>query len=414
MRKNIITLLELLHGVLIAVALLPLIALIGYTTGTISTIEEAFPVVLLTLLPVVVTFIGANYLRTLFTFVLVSVLSCVPLIFAPTPILLRVLMILLCIGFMITRMIGRVKDYDVLATPSPWALAVFLLTFFLYEFKEVSLGQTISYDTAFAYVLLLVLYCNLTSLEEHLEVSKDLANIPRKQISRIDSGAIVLLMAVFAIGMVLGPLLGLDQVIHGIGLLFILVLRFLFSLIQGDSGNEEDLKKSTESLEDFFSSLSEGGEGSAFWEILFNILTVIVLILLAVFALYLIAQLIISLIRRFYRPYNDAADHQEFLKETDEKTFLFREIIQNRFQSWNRSAESSIRRLYKKLILKNAKKDALHPSMSPTELEDLASIDDSDSRMKIHALYEKARYSGTEMSKDDIEKMKASIKKVSK
>ena len=147
------------------------------------------------------------------------------------------------------------------------------------------------------------------------------------------------------------------------------------------------------------------------------------LVLAAGFGLYLAGYGIYSLIKRFYRPYRDNEDLQEFIQDDgDVRESLFREVLMKRVPFLDRSNQGMIRRTYKKTIekglskrmcgdrsiasVRNTASAAYISALSPEELEDAASIERDEKRRILHETYEKARYSNEPLTKEDVKKIR--------
>lgn len=430
MRRKVISLLCILHGVMIVLGLLPGVAALPLALTEGYDFRAQFPLAFAVFIPYFVSHVASRKCRGLFPFLFFCVLGTAVLFVLPMNMALRFLLCLLCVWFTVARIAYRAKEeedeserHDMFTTPSLLTLPLFIALYILGTISGVTPVRDMNYVLAFLYVLLYILHRNLKNLENYLEVNSTVENIPKKQIARTNTGAILLIAAVTVLFMLVFPLLGIDRLIIGLKDALIALLRLIFSGIRTEPVPETVPPADTPDIGP--GGFTPGGETLPDWALaIFAVIRTFFIILAAGFALYLIGYGIYSLIRRFYRPYRDNEDVQEFIRDDkDVKESLFRETLLRRLPFLDPSPNGAVRRFYKKTVEQGlsgrksrragaAGKTGLLSArelsaLSPEELEDAAALEKDEKRALLHETYEKARYSNEPVTREDLKKLKS-------
>ena len=392
MRKHIITALRYLHGAFLVAAILPMISAILSLFGGGE--MRVFLTSLIVLLPYVVVSIAGARCKTIYTFLLFSAASIVVTIVVAPTIPEKIIYPFLGTLILIIRTAGRLNEKDdILNTPHPAAALLFALLYLISFGIENELLRTVNYYLAFAYVILVLIYMNLSSLDSYLEVNREIANIPHRQISRTNSAILSIFVGLTAIVMIFLPRTGLDQVIMAIIRGFREVIRLLLRLLQREGPPpEETTAPVEETLPPEGGGMPPAGETPAWLQVFYQVLTYIIVIAVGIMLLYLLVRGIINVIKRFYRPIKENDDVQEFLDPNKESRSYAAAMVSDRPGFFDFSQEATVRKQYKRLIEQRGK-DHLDFAYTPDELEDAAKLPEGSSRSRLHELYEKARYS---------------------
>ena len=412
MRKKVLFLLSLLHGILIVLSLLSAFTAVPRVlTPGYDQVRE-FPLSLSVFIPFFVSYAASRKCRSIFTFLFFSIAAVVLMCLIPMNKALKVLNCLIAAWIILVRIFYRIKEdggTDMLMSPSALALILFGFLYLIGLFSGIRMIRDMNYVLAFLYVILILIYRNLRNLERYLEVNSSIENIPKRQISRTNTGALVLVIIVVCIFMLLFPLIGIDQLLIKMKDALVALLRLIF---QGKGVPADVVPESTRPEEMLPPGYIPDGQMLPDWALaIFAVIRTFFVILAAAFALYLIGYGIYSVIKRFYRPYHDNEDVQEFIRDDpDQKESLFREVLLKRFAFLDTSLQGSIRRAYKKTIekglAKQKKKAADLSAFSPEELEDAAALEKDEKRASLHETYEKARYSNEPLTKEDMKKVR--------
>ena len=412
MRKKAIYALSFLHGVMVVLALLSVLASLPLFLSQGYDLSHQFPLSLIVFVPFTVSHIAARRCRSIFSFLLFCVLSIVPAFLLPMNLYLRIAVVLLSLWIILVRIFYRVKEdgTDLLMSPHVLVLALFAALYVLSFYAGMDLSRNISYVLAFLYVILILLYKNLLNLESYLQVNATIENIPRKQIARTNAGAMALVVISSAALMLLAPHLGLENLLLKLKDGLVALLRLIFSGIRSEP--EETVPEST-AVPDLGppSVVPTGSDPPPWAQAIFAVIRTFFTVLFIGLILFLIGYGIYSLIRRFYRPYHDNTDVQEFIHDDpDVKESLLKETILRHLPFLDPSPGGTVRRIYKKTIEKGVSKKAgiRLSSLSPEELEDAAALEKDEKRKTLHETYEKARYSNEPLTKDDVKKIRGS------
>ncbi len=430
MRKTVISVLCILHGVMIVLGVLPGVAALPLALTEGYDHAAQFPLSFCVFIPFFASHLAARRCRSLFSFLLFCLLGTGVLFLFPLNGVLRLLLCLLCVWFTVARISSRTREdagadenveHDMFTTPGLLALPLFIALYILGTAAGVPTVRDINYVLAFLYVLLYLLHRNLQNLENYLTVNSTVENIPKKQIARTNAGAMILTVAAAVLFMLIFPLLKIDRLFTGLKDALIALLRAIFKGIKTEPVPE--------TLPDATPDISPGGlipdsEALPDWALaILSVIRIFFVILAAIFALYLIGYGIYSLIRRFYRPYRDNQDVQEFIRDDkDSKESLLKETLFRRLPFLDPSPGASVRRIYRKTIAKglsSGKAEAGEKSvpakrfrgslssLSPAELEDAAMLEHDERRALLHETYEKARYSDEPVTREDLKRLKA-------
>lgn len=398
---------EYLHGAMVVTALMSLFCLIiemaGFTYVSILLCSLSM------LVPYLVSGIAEKHVKSVFPFLLVCILSGLAPWFAAPHIAIRVFYVIFTIAVIALRMMERVKEKrGPLSSPHPGVLLVFIACYVLGVALKNDLMSTLNYYQAFAYVILICIYENLVRLDSYLELNKDVANVPKRQIFRTNYLLMFVFVALAVLVMLFLPRTGLDELVKSIGRGLGWLFRKLILLIHFRDNAPTDVIEETEEMvmEQGGMMMPDAPESPAWLVAASQTITLGIFITFMVFFTISVATAIYALIKKFYHSYQENGDEEEFLTpEADEKAAAPGENTGKRPLWFDFSPDAQVRKTYKKTILKKKKRVASQ-AFTPEELEDYAELSESDNRAALHALYEKARYSKGGVVKEELKALK--------
>lgn len=407
MRDIIEHILEYIHGAMVVAALMSLFCLIIEMAG--FPYQMIFLRSLSMLVPYFVSGIAENRVKSVFPFLLLCILSGLVPWFAAPHIAIRVFFVIFTIAITALRMVERVQERrGPLDSPHPGVLLLFIACYIIGVSLKNDFMSTLNYYQAFAYVILAIVYVNMTHLDSYLELNKDVSNVPRRQIFRTNNLLVTLFVALAVIIMIFLPRTGLENVVKNIGKGLYWVFIKLISLIHF---KENDPTEVIEAVEE---TVVEGGgmpmmdapESPAWLVAASQTITLGIFVTFMIFFAITVITAIYALIKKFYHSYQENGDEEEFLNpNVDEKAAAPGENAGKRPLWLDFSPEAQVRKAYRKTILKK-KKQVASLAFTPEELEDYVELSEADNRAALHGLYEKARYSKEGVVKEDLKALK--------
>ncbi|MBQ4088195.1 MAG: DUF4129 domain-containing protein [Clostridia bacterium] len=251
------------------------------------------------------------------------------------------------------------------------------------------------------------LYTGLSRTHQFLEDSKDMANVPAVNIRRQAGGILtVCTFAVLGI-MMLAPKTFLMQLLEWGKQGILYIISKLLGLVHVPKPEEVKEVEQVDMGQVFRGGLFEKEDTrSALWDILDNIVFVIVYAALFCAAVALIVYVVRKMRQLFSEQLEAETDVTERIVPEKRQSIFVRNRRGVKKDKMDGSPENvKIRKLYKRFM--EAKAGAyLTPATTPKELERAVSAEE-----EIRKLYEKARYSGNDCTKDEAERMKQQVKK---
>ncbi len=329
--------------------------------------------------------------------------------------------VLLALHSMYMRLRGDIEE----RCPAIVSVLLFFACFLAAGWGRRQNIMKISYYEAFLFLILFVVYKNLTTVTDFLEENECVEHLPVEQMKGMNRMLLVAFLLFFIIAMLLVPRLPFGTVVNGAGALLLMVVRqiilMILKLFQKDASQMEFFRQETEEM----LPLIEAGETSALARILEQLVLAAAGLAAAAAAVYLIVRLLYRMYQRFYEHTQDTVDESEFIWEHPFERLRTAGKRKSKETFTGKGADQKIRRLFKKNIEKQFGSTRQVPEMlTPTELEMLlleknrkAAIQNLDeaaknretARQRIR-LYEKARYSQHLCEKQDVLDMKQSLK----
>lgn len=274
--------------------------------------------------------------------------------------------------------------------PSYFGLALFLVTFLISAGAMDGLPrlQWLSIFGAVLYLLVCLSYNGLDRLDSYLLLNKDMYGLPARRIQRIAGSA--LLAAVLLTAMILLPMAAANN--------GFVQLKAPEVNLEGAAEPEADISKSNSAgpaAIDLSGLVDEENQ----WQIppiVGQIAFALVGLALGVGIVYAV----IHLFKDFRRSFTDSRDVVQYIgrDELDRAEDTVESLRRPRI--WDRSVNATIRRKYRKALLKAG--DPPEDWMSPAEAENAAGVDIP----ALHRLYEKARYGPAECTPEDLKELR--------
>lgn len=256
--------------------------------------------------------------------------------------------------------------------------------------------------------VLWILWQSVAGIENALSALHTKARVPREQIlrsHRLVTGISLGAFAVLAVPSVLSSfgesvlriiLNGINALLEALASLIRMLLHWL------NQDTVEETAGTAQEETQMMMGLGEEAvsEPNVFLETLTNLLFAAILIALAYSLIRLLVLLFQKFRADFARTKRMDGDKVEALRpgEKNERASFVRTAERRRF--WDRSPNARIRKLYRKMILAGAGADKVRGSHTPRELETVSLGETADTG-RVHEIYEKARYSGTDCTQEE-------------
>ena len=406
MRKHIIEGLKHLNGALILLAVLSAVSSAPALFGLSQ--KECFLRSLSIMIPLAVSLFAVRNCRGMAVYLLLCLLSIVPVFLIGATILNRIMFLLVSLIVIALRTVGRVRDQDdALSCPSVGILAIFVILYLAGVLMENPYLKTVNFYAAFTYTILVLIYLNLTRLSGYLEVHKNISNVPFQRIGRTNTWVLSIFLGLAVAGMILLPMTGLENLIRAGGRAILALIRRMGNKGQAPDADLETVIDDGAQGTDMGSMPDFGpvSETPVWLTALYKGLTVVLLVGTSAAILYLLVRVIINVVRRFYRPMRENSDEEEFIGPVDEKESLEITGKRNLPGFLDFSPNAQVRRQFRRTVQKKKKVDS--DAYTPDELLSYAEVPEGEFRSILHTLYEQARYSKDGVTKEDVRRLKA-------
>lgn len=315
-----------------------------------------------------------------------------------------------------TRMQGKDTPEE---RPSIVMLAAFLLSYLAAQYNNwENLMQICCYDV-FLFLILFMTYENLAGASLFLESNVKIVHLPKTQMQNINRAMLGIFLIVLTAGMLLMSVLPAGSLADGVLLLLRQLLWGLLKVILWIFSKDVPQREISQQNTEAAMPLLETGKTSALARFMERFLVTTVIVLTVAAVLYLLIRIIYQMYQKFYEKNKDTSDESEFIwKHTIVQKKVERKKRQKElFQG--RNENQKIRSLFKKSIYRRfPAKTGIPSAMSVTEMERYLAKNRTDhtepftqTEQRI-ALYQKARYSQHECSRNELEAMKQNIKKI--
>ena len=340
---------------------------------------------------------------------------------------LRILYILFIVGYALFQfgldIDGKVRNTSIIF------VGVFLSMFLICKYgypKEIMLNRFFLIF-GIIYGMLYILNRHQVNFYYYLKKYEDKANIPFQQINRSNHTFIIIFVILSSISTLFFIRLPLGRVLYHLG---ILLRNLLKALLSGLKNTPPEVKEEESILpeEDFAIEEMlpmEEQTPSEFWIAVSKVLLVATSVLFVILVIALIIYGLYKIYKKYYQTKGQGSGEEqiEVLSPFEKLDLGYtrgkRSLQQAIHQLIDRSNNDRIRKQYRKAIQRNTKSDKILKYYTPTELSKYAVDTDKQKLEKekaqeaektLTALYEKARYSNTECSKEEVLSVKNIIK----
>ena len=343
---------------------------------------------LIILVPVVISWFAKNYLRNAFLYILVSFCGTVLTAWLYDSAIMLVPAVAIFFLRFYNRMLEE-KEISLLDQPGYAGLALIAIPAVVAVFEERlhSNFQSLSLLYMAIYFLLCFAHHGIERINDYVDVNKTMHNMPARRITRI--ATTILAAAFFICAVVLIPTLIATDV----------DIRYT-PPERGPYATPEPQFVASEggALPDSDGMLP-GEKATPIIDAFFKVLEYTLAVVFGVGGIVGLVYGILKLSRRFGKSFTDRGDFVENLQEDDLEAVRLKRAKSDKPRFLDRSPNATIRRKYKKTLLRG--KNRPYAWMSPTEAEAHAEINHKNIE-KLHVLYEKARYSPEGCTKDDV------------
>ncbi len=291
-----------------------------------------------------------------------------------------------------------------LDAPQYFHLLFFILTYYMAPgYRTICLYMTI------AYFLMVLLYNNLESMNFYVATRSLTVSLDEKGLKQTNRYVTLIYVGILGVILCLVGVLHTNQIWRMIGRFLRNILRFIGGLFKSKTG-EEPIEEPGEELPGEMGAFTpeELTEPSRFAEILSEIIKYL---LLAAFVIVVIT-ILVKVIVRLYHYFYESKVQEDTSIIVERVSRLDRKVKRSRTSQTNLDIKPTnrIRKLYKKLLRKNgAKKFKKMSYLSPKEQLNMFCNEgyDEGKRNELQFLYEKARYSNSKITAEDISKFKS-------
>ena len=410
MKSRLIFFLTAVNGALIVTALSALAFSMFYK----ELLPDHWTNSLLILIPFIITFLGAWYLKHLISYLIAGGLAASLVFMLPLPFPDRVILLVLSILLILVRIPPRISGQEgILDIPGTAGAVFFAVLFILAVILKNGLLQNILYWLGFAYVILLLVYINSWHMKEFMNERSETVNLPAGLIRKTNKRMMTIFLGVTIFMMLLIPLLPADRIVSALGDAVRAFFRWLSSFFPEAEDVAETVAQGVGPEHGEEMMLPEAAPTPAWLkfiqELLFRIFSTATIGLV----IFGIGCAIVRVFRLFYRPRaallvrDGTGDEKEMLDLTaKDAPSGRRESFFERFKpnAW-------VRRHYRKALLKSlaqsgTKAESMPESGTPDELERFSGFAKNDSASVVHDLYERARYSKTGCTSEDVSRLR--------
>ena len=264
----------------------------------------------------------------------------------------------------------------------------------------------LSYALGLIFLLVKFITNYLDNLEIYIARNSNIKNVPIKQLISLNSSIFFIIIFLIFIILAIVKILNLEKYLYApfepILSFFKIALatffKYLFSIATDSSNPSFSEVEETIPIETA-TALSGNSTFTKVLETLFNIFV----FLLVAFFCYLAIKIIYSYLKNNFSKSNIKTDKIEYLNS--EKIIDTEEKINSKFSLKPKNNNEKIRKIFYKRVKKN-KKLNINNKLTAKEISNKISKNDNISLEELTTLYEKARYSNTNCSNEDVEKAK--------
>lgn len=315
------------------------------------------------------------------------------------------------------------------ACPPAVYTLLFLFIYIIAQFNEREQLMRIIYYETVLYLILYAVYKCFDRTDRFITSNREISNFPLKQMKSL----IRIFLCIFILFLVTGmsgmQKLPFDHALAQTGALCLMILRSILKLIARLLGNSTTLPETpAQGSRQPEAPFLAAEEVSPFLQILEQLLKAALYILIAYFLIRTAIRILYEIYKRFYEHTQTGHDESEFIWKNPVVKEKLKHIYKKKEPEDIKNTSYKVRRIYKKYVRKQfGRKSVIPACMTPSELEaclaeaQLQSKNPSQRQSENlvqnmsaakHRLeiYEKARYSQWECSRQELEHIKLNIR----
>ena len=347
---------------------------------------------LLIIIPVAISWYACKYLKNIGLYILVSA-ACIYITFLIFGKLVMIVPpLLVCFLRFYNRMLED-RPPSFLDTPGYAGVALIFIpaAISVTDPKMSSAFQMMSLIYMAIYFLLCFVHHGIERIDRYVTVNTDMRNMPARRIVRISSAVLAALFLIFAV-ILLPALFSTD-------------INVRYTPPEKEAVSQPEIEMEQPEIEGGevpeinLQELYPEKQRHPIFEAIVQFFEILVAIAIVIIAIIGLVYFILYLMRRFNSTFDDRGDLVENLQEDDLEAVHLTKPKSDTPRIFDRSPNATIRRKYRKTILRASK---IRPSawMTPTEAEENADL--TGQIDTLHNLYIKARYSPEGCTKQDV------------
>ena len=266
-----------------------------------------------------------------------------------------------------------------------------------------SFGEGIALFTILHFFLHGYFYRQQKFLSDNMRVY----SLPKKKIAKTGTFFLTLFLTCICIGMAVIREIYTGSLIGKLKALFLFLLQTIFgAAFKSDGlGKDELLVESNNDLLGVMNQFSSKADSP--WERVINNIQTLLIILGVLLLVVLCIWAAITAIRRFFGNLGAGTSVRKTALNTNDQEKRIAQSTASREKIFDFSPVAKIRRAYRRCINQRRRKNQSIPQwMSPKEVEQLVSVPEETAYQQLHELYEKARYSQSGCSQEDVQAVK--------
>lgn len=305
-----------------------------------------------------------------------------------------------------------IESYRYRECPNLLMLLLIFLVYALAAYTQKALLMKLCFYELIVFIFFYLISSNLENTEKFIHINRDTANFPVRQMKWVNRMLLCFFAVVLVVGMLLAPQLHPELLAEKAGNVILHFLRWFFSHIQFEEMNPELFEKNVQRNPAGMGMGIEEGTPSKIALFLQNVFLMATQIFLIVGMLAAVGFGLYQIYKRFYAlPLKNAADREgKDVVTVAESIPVFRKKKEREEKTGGNSKK--IRRLYKKSVKRRrGKEQILSQTLTPTEIEEALKqpSEEAGQRKRRIALYEKARYSKEECTREELEEIRKMV-----
>lgn len=267
--------------------------------------------------------------------------------------------------------------------------------------REVIESRALYYGAVF--IMLQVIYHNLNNMNDIMIMNHEVSNFPAKQMVGVNT-FIISVVALVCMGAML--IINNSYVYRMLGALkdvIIAALRFIIGLIPNDTEEEPVTFEPEVDRTQGDAAMPVEFESGVVQDIL-NGIAMIIGVVAVIAVVVCIAVAVVRLLKKIHGNDGVSEDIKEFVSPDEKRVRVGRKIKKSDYSA-DDAVSVKIRKLYRRMVLDKAKKNkkSVNACLTPMELSGqyiTAGADDAT------VIYERARYSGQQLTEPELDSMK--------